>query len=309
MSVSRLYLLLCVTLISGFFACEIANGFTVADVATMVQRNAGCAPNQHSKWIETRTTATDRVVMEQEFWSRDGKYFRVDSVVTESTNLDRLGNRAQFIVGPAGFTLSRSKKFEPLIFSSAGTTQEGIDLLYQYQFYEAALRCGLPYLSSYMDARGPTRPGWELLSIAQDAGEASIVFKINSNGLELQKRFLFDTVKGVCVEAQKSIVTGKQDDKKSDGTSYSSTSYEDSCVPTMIKYFQLSDTEELTTTETARKEISLDSPPLEVFDFPVNLTSQSSFTIWRRWVLLLLTGLGLIATFIGYHYYQKKQTT
>lgn len=76
------------------------------------------------------------------YWSRDGKYFRVDTEVIACSDQNRIGLKTRLIVRPEGFVaLENSKAESQLAVVNWGVEADGIDRIQSMDFIGASTRC------------------------------------------------------------------------------------------------------------------------------------------------------------------------
>jgi len=92
--------------------------------------------NVHYEMVQTREYPNRkgekrRVATEINYWSRDNRYFRLDTKTIESNATSPVvGERRRIVVGPDGFVeLSARSAGRPLVITEWGTTEQGIDWL------------------------------------------------------------------------------------------------------------------------------------------------------------------------------------
>jgi hypothetical protein len=97
--------------------------------------------------VETRPAdkKVTKLITEVTFWSREDRYFRVDSRVLESVNRkERQGSRRRLIVRPEGYVAMFSDAAEkPLAIGKWGNADEGLMLMFAHgNFIQRAARVG-----------------------------------------------------------------------------------------------------------------------------------------------------------------------
>lgn len=103
--------------------------------------------NVHYEMVQTyefrSTKFRRRVVTEIKYWSRDNKYFRLDTKTIQSNDpSEKVGKRRRIVVGPDGFVrLSAKSAGKPLAIVGWGATEEGLDNLLGDFSVLASVRC------------------------------------------------------------------------------------------------------------------------------------------------------------------------
>ncbi len=103
--------------------------------------------NVHYEMVQTwefrNTKVKRRVVTEIKYWSRENKYFRLDTKTIQSNDpSQQVGERRRIVVGPDGFVrLSARSAGRPMAIVEWGTTEVGLDNLLGDFSVLASVRC------------------------------------------------------------------------------------------------------------------------------------------------------------------------
>lgn len=104
-------------------------------------------------WVYRSETEKKRVVTEINYWSRDNRFFRMDTKIIESTAPSEIGKRTRLIISPDGYISLKSDAADsPLAIIEWGSTEQGLDWLLGNFSVLASVRCrGLMFFMIELD--------------------------------------------------------------------------------------------------------------------------------------------------------------
>lgn len=265
---------------------------------------------------------TARDVTEIEYWSRDNKYFRMDTKIVESSNSSKVGMRYRMVLAPNGYiSLGAESENAPLVIRNWGSFEEGWDLFGGNFFVQAAARSGgIARADATLGKRLAAEIGDAALQVvAVDIEPSKIVLSPDGFRLEIeslwqsppnttQSTTVRDVAHGVAVHYESSNSTNgvftfsSLSDKNYDFTRFG-------CIPS----YQLEKVAKASgnahSHEYKTQSVSWDPVPLDVFSLEAQgIGSLKPESVWRRRACTMLAGLLLLVVYIVAKRIQARAT-
>lgn len=81
-------------------------------------------------WLYQDKEVKRSIVSEIKYWSRNNKYFRLDTRIIESIDPLEVGNRTRLVISPDGFVSLKAKDGRPFVINEWGNSEQGLDWLF-----------------------------------------------------------------------------------------------------------------------------------------------------------------------------------
>lgn len=289
--------------------------------------------NVHYEAVQTdkysTTGKSTGAVTELKYWSRDNKYFRLETSLIRSNSTGSIaGERRRVVVTPDGFVgLSAASAKSPLAIVEWGTTEDGLDWLLGDYSVLAALRSQRLRLSiieigelvgsdvigdipSFLVDRGVQR---ELTGLKLLDGGATLEVKwMRKDGPQMcNSTMLCDVNNGVVISCEghysldSRVISRFAEIREYDFEKYGT-------VPARCesRYSEdgANDGEKYTRTNVVElRSIDREPVPMGVFSLEAQgLRSIAAESVWNRRILILFTGIALLVGFIAFKRVQKS---
>jgi hypothetical protein len=262
--------------------------------------------NLHVKIVHQFDAGKEKHTKDIKLWSREGKYFRVDSTVTKSTNPILVNSRERIIVRPEGFVrMASPNQVKPLAIVNFGSNQDGLDRIQGEYFFEAAIRV--------MSVMSPVEYFKDSVSKqAADPREYSLSTKIDGDivfvelGWSKDKNYsnhqaAFDRATGYCKSSSSTIGNANQPQVKY----LVKKDYEKGIViPT--RHVEIRSQSGSPDVQHSFQRVSFEDGPAPLGVFSLDAQGVSQGNVWVRRLLILSAALVLLGIYFAYRRVQNR---
>lgn len=251
------------------------------EAMTAVGRSANCFDNIQAEYREETNLQDSQSVVINRFWSREGRYFRIDTIELIEGKAEVM---KRIVVRPEGFVkMDREPNKGRLVITDFGTEEQGLWSLYGFQFFRSTIRGNFAFLDQvFQDEKlkldGVTRDGTELT--------VRLVGKSLEDNTAFEYDYVIDLKRGVCVQWRESIL---KDGRKVGGSSVVKDYAKDFADLCPTKLYAVSDNSSFLSTRT---KYQMEPAPVGLFD--LGIQGHTSSRVWyRRFLLFLILILGI----------------
>lgn len=249
-----------------------------------VSHSASCFDNVQAEYHEEKNVKDSNAIVTNRFWSRDGKYFRIDTMEEKKGNFEV---KQRIVVRPEGFVkMDREPNSGRLVITDFGTEEEGLWDLYGYQFFRSSIRGDFALLDQVNNDEK-----LKLEDVLLNGTETTVRFIGLSpeDSSTFVYEYVIDSERGVCVKWSASVF--KDGVKVGGATVVKEYSNEitDLCPVKLKAVYENYGNYSFTSTRTKFK---MEPAPLGLFD--LGIQGHTSSRVWyRRFLLFLVIVLGV----------------
>ncbi|GIX00669.1 MAG: hypothetical protein KatS3mg111_4001 [Pirellulaceae bacterium] len=265
------------------------------EVRNSIASSSKCFDNLQAEWEETRDSSEGRTRLLHRFWSRDGKYFRLDSSFVEGkpSNIPYTGER--IIVRPEGYVRLIAKDGSSYAIADFGSVEDGMNRLYSHPFFRANIRGYYAYIDDVVSRFLND----DNLSNIEGIEKNGSILVINENPLSDSRGVSYKYTRQI--DVARGIVIGWKEVGEKEGrvvvTTQVNKNYEESCVPNEMTVLINESGEEFSTVFRT-KVIKEEPADLGLFSLEVQGVAQRA--VWTRRLILFVVGLAVLGGFLAF---------
>jgi hypothetical protein len=248
--------------------------------------------NAHLKFEVVSRVDEESKRFKEEFWSRDGTFYRVDS---ESVKI---------IVRPEGFAaLSNSGQASEDAVTAFGSMDEGMDRLFGYVSFHSSLRMtGNGFVTDLLVPVAKRQPGFTLKSFVRHEDTIELKIEWKYEGGRNLYTLSFEDTSFACVGAETVI---ESENKPRVVLTDTRVIDSQTLLPRTIAGKRVSSDGHETSFSMTAIVMEQSPAPISVFEIGgAGLSSQSMGTsVWTRRMLVLVSGI----VFLGFYFYLRRR--